>query len=126
MIQAAVDGDVVAVAGLAVQSVDVLSDEVFVGEPFVHPVGPVMAVGREAVVVPAQKLHGIVAVHGARRHFLRRVVATADGPEAVAAAEGRNPAGGAHAGARDIERIYHPAIVSSFSLPCSVCVRWAE
>ena len=49
LIQAAVDGDVVPVAGLAVQSVDVLGDEVFVGEPFVHPVGPVMAVGRESV-----------------------------------------------------------------------------
>ena len=39
LIQAAVDGDVVVVA---VQSVDVLGDEVFVGEPFVHPVGPVI------------------------------------------------------------------------------------
>ena len=42
LIQAAVDGDVVPVAGLAVQSVDVLGDEVFVGEPFVRPVGPVI------------------------------------------------------------------------------------
>ena len=106
LIEATMDRNVISVAGLAVEAVYVLRNEVFVCEPVVYLIGAVVSVGRKAVEIPTQEFQGVVLVHGARGHLLGRVVLAAHGPVAVGTAEGGYAAFGAYAGTGDVERIH--------------------
>src|SRR6266568_105796 len=111
----AVDAEDAAGSGPAVQPVDVLGDE---GEAVaegvlerdqrrVPRVGPRGEHAAEAVQVPPPDLLGRALEHLPGGHLLGHVVPRADDPDPLVAAEGRDPALGADAGAG--ER-HHPSL----------------
>ena len=102
LINSAVNGDVVSVAGFAIQAINVLSNQVFVGKPVVDFIGSVIAIGRESSVIPAQKLDGVALIHRPCCHFLRRVVPTPDSPETIGSTKGRNATFGTDTGTGDV------------------------
>ena len=94
--------NVVGIARLAVQSINVLGDQPFIGQPMMHVIWYHISIGCEPSKIPQQKFVWGVQIHRARCHILGCVIDAAHCPKSILPAKGWNAAFCADACACDV------------------------